>query len=102
MCYHLRDRSLDHLAMTAKAISIHKSHRTITNKVLNWLSPQDSVHREQAKMPTYQSFPETSPSAYFKCCYLKVSLLILMYLEAGYNPPQGPRKLADTFPSISL
>lgn len=62
--YHLRDGSTDHLVLIANGTSIQESHRTVANKeaVLNWLFSlsQDSVQREQAEIPTSQSFPEKS------------------------------------------
>ena len=71
------DETLDSASLVASRACGHGPHRTIANKekVLNWLSPQGSVQREQTKMP--------SPQSFFKSCCLNVWLPIRCWLRSS-------------------
>ena len=71
-----RSEESPHLA--ASRTCGHGSHRTIGNRVPNWLSPQGSLQSGQTKTPNSQSF--------FKSCCLNVWLPISLHLDGDGDP----------------
>ena len=68
-CHHPGNASLDHLV---NRTCIHRYNRTVANILLNQISLQGSVRREQTEMAIFQPFPQRDLLAYFKSCCLRL------------------------------
>ena len=53
---------------------------------LNWLLPQGAVQREQAETLFSQSSPERWIFAYFKSCWLRVRIPVILNLRTEWEP----------------
>ena len=68
-CHHPGNASLDHLV---NRTCIHRYNSTVANILLNQISLQGSVRREQTEIAIFQPFPQRDLLAYFKSCCLRV------------------------------
>lgn len=56
LCCHLRDRSLDCLALTTNGTSIHKSHRTVANKKEVLKCPSHSLSQKRVYLHSLKAY----------------------------------------------
>lgn len=81
---HPEKTFLDSLALVSSRACVPRFSGMVANKemVLNWLSSQSSVQREQTIMPVTQSSAERGIFAYFQMCCLRFLLSISLNLGA--------------------